>query len=301
MKIHIVFASVIAVMCLTTDDVHAWWVKGHEAIAQAAVSRLPEEVPAFFRAGGKAIAHLSGDPDRWKNKDAKFLRAAEYPDHFIDLEHLEGNTLPEDRFKAAVLISSLKHRPETTGMLPYALMEHFDRLTCAFYDLRQDPANEAIRMKCLVYAGVLAHYTGDVAMPLHTTKDYDGRKHPDGTTTQKGIHAKIDAFPEKFGFMPEEIGRELTGKEIEDVWKHVVNTILESHTHVDRCYKLDETGAFEKPTEESRAFIMARCRVAAQLTMDLYYTAWKRKPTSNRLIDFRRAKRKPVPGHFEHT
>jgi hypothetical protein len=259
-----------------TTPAAAWWVKGHEAIGQAAVQRLSDDVPAFFRAGGKTVAHLSGDPDRWKNKDAKFLRAAEYPDHFIDLEHLEGKDLPDDRFKAAVLITRLKHRPETTGMLPYALMEHFDRLTCAFYDLRQDPRNEAIKMKCLVYAGVLAHYTGDVAMPLHTTRDYDGKKLPDGTVIQKGIHAKIDAFPERFGFTPEEIGRDLSPKEIDDVWKHVVATIHESHKHVDRCYQLDQTDAFEKPTEESRAFIMDRCRVAAQLTMDVYYTAWKK-------------------------
>ncbi len=278
MKMRVRLIAALALVS-AASSASAWWVKGHEAIAQAAVNGLSEEVPAFFRAGGKTIAHLSGDPDRWKNKDAKFLRAAEYPDHFIDLEHLEGNALPDDRFKAAVLITRLKQRPEKTGMLPYALMEHFDRLTCAFYDLRQEPANEAVRMKCLVYAGVLAHYTGDVAMPLHTTKDYDGKTGPDGKMIQKGIHAKINAFPEKFGFTPEEIGRDLNAKEIDDVWKHVIQTILESHKHVDRCYKLDELGVFEKPTDESRTFIMERCRVAAQLTMDLYFTAWKRSAT----------------------
>jgi len=59
----------------------AWWVKGHEAIATAAASRVPDEVPSFFRAGAKALGYLSGDPDRWKNRDAKFLRAFEGPDH----------------------------------------------------------------------------------------------------------------------------------------------------------------------------------------------------------------------------
>src|SRR5262249_11285017 len=161
------------------------------------------------RAGAKTVAHLSGEPDRWKNKDAKFLRAAESPDHFIDLEDIDGKELPEDRYKAATMIARLKHRPEFTGMLPYAIMENSDRLTCAFFDLRQDPKNEAVRMKCLIYAGLLSHYTGDAAMPLHTTRDYDGRKGPDGKIAQKGIHAKIDAFPEKFGFSAEEIGREL--------------------------------------------------------------------------------------------
>jgi hypothetical protein len=256
--------------------VSAWWVKGHESIAQASVSILPEDVPPFFRAGGKTIAHFSGEPDRWKNKDAIFLRAGESPEHFIDLENFQSNAIPDDRYKAAALLTRLGQQPEKTGMLPYAIMEYFDRLTCAFYELRQEPENEIIRMKCLMYAGLLSHYTGDLSMPLHTTVDYDGRKGPAGQMVQKGIHAKIDAFPERFGLTAEEISRDLKPAEIGEVWKHVIQAIHESHTHVGLCYELDSGGAFEKPTEQSRAFILGRCRVGAQLTADLYYTAWKR-------------------------
>jgi hypothetical protein len=134
-------------------------------------------------------------------------------------------------------------------------------------------------VKCLVYAGVLSHYTGDAAMPLHTTRDYDGRKGPGGKLMQKGIHARIDGFPEKQSFTPEEISRGLEPREIPDVWKHVQKAIRDSHQYVDLCYELDATGAFARPTDRSRAFIMERCRVGAQLTMDLYYTAWKKSAT----------------------
>jgi hypothetical protein len=254
----------------------AWWVKGHESIAEAAASRLPEGMPAFFRAGGKQLAHFAGDPDRWKNPDAKFLRAAEAPDHYIDLEDLEGKDLPADRYKAAAMIARLKHRPERTGMLPYAILENYDRLSCAFKDYRDDPKNPAVPMKCLVYAGVLSHFTGDAAMPLHTTRSYDGRKGPDNKLVQRGIHAKIDGFPENNKLSPEEICRGLEPKKIDDVWAHVNQFIQASHTHVTKCYDLDGTGAFDKPTAESRAFILERCRAAAQLTMDLWYSAWLR-------------------------
>jgi hypothetical protein len=54
-----------------------WWVKGHESITQAAAARLPDELPAFFRNGGKHLAHFAGDPDRWKNRETPVLRAAE--------------------------------------------------------------------------------------------------------------------------------------------------------------------------------------------------------------------------------
>src|SRR5207302_417014 len=63
----------------------AWWVKGHETIAEAAASRLPESMPAFFRGAGKHLAHFAGDPDRWKNREANYSRAGTSPDHYIDL------------------------------------------------------------------------------------------------------------------------------------------------------------------------------------------------------------------------
>src|ERR1700722_9975610 len=82
----------------------AWWLKGHESIAEAGVAGLPDDVPAFFRAGGKTLAHCAGDPDRWKNPSAKFLKASESPDHYIDLENYQGKELPSDRWKAIALL-----------------------------------------------------------------------------------------------------------------------------------------------------------------------------------------------------
>jgi hypothetical protein len=253
-----------------------WWVNGHGSIAEAAVAGLPAEMPAFFRAAGKQLSHLAGDPDRWKNPSARHLSAAEGPDHYLDLEDYAGEELPADRYKAIALLQKLKQKPERTGMLPYAIMENYDRLSCAFYDYRADKANPAIRSKCIVYAGILAHLTGDCCMPLHTTRNFDGRPNKEGKMEQKGIHAKIDAFPERHGLTGEVIGRGLKARKIDDVWAHIVKTLKESHTHVDRCYELDRKGAFDKPTAESRRFILSRCRVAAQFTMDLWYSAWLR-------------------------
>jgi hypothetical protein len=254
----------------------AWWVQGHATIAEAAAAGLPDEVPAFFRAAGKQLGHYAGDPDRWKNPAARHLRAAEAPDHFLDLENYKGEELPADRYKAVALLVRLGQDPARTGMLPYAIMENYDRLSCAFYDLRAEPDSPAVRAKCLVYAGVLAHLTGDCVMPLHTTRDYDGRKGPDDKLVQKGVHARIDAFPERNGFTADELSRALKAKEIDDVWAHVLKTLKESHDQVDRCYELDKAGAFEKPTDEGRKFILERCRAGTQLTLDLWYTAWLR-------------------------
>jgi hypothetical protein len=262
------------VLLLIVGVLRAWWVEGHASIAEASASVLPDEMPAFFRAGGKQLGHYAGDPDRWKNPSCKFLRAAEAPDHFIDLEDYQGKELPKDRYRAIELLISLKQKPDRVGMLPYAIMENYERLCCAFYDHRADPKNEAIKQKCLVYAGVLAHLTGDCVMPLHTTRDYDGRKNKDGKLEQKGIHAKIDAFPEKNGLKAEEIGRGVKPKKIADVWAHVKERVDESHKLIGKCYEMDKDGVFDKPTKESRQFILDRCHAGAQFTADLWYTAW---------------------------
>lgn len=255
-----------------------WWGGGHETVAESAAARLPDGMPEFFRRGGKHLAHFSVDPDRWKNREMSFLRRAEEGNHFLDVEDLDGKELPAtNRFDAMKMVyGDLKKEPNKIGLLPYAILEYHEKLTVAFYDHRKDPKNEAVVMKCLVYGGTLAHYTGDAAMPLHTTRDYDGRIQPDGTVKQKGIHAKLDAFPEKHGIRPEEVSRGLEAKKIDDVWAHVTKFLAESHTHVGKCYTLDAAGEFDKPTDESRAFVLGRVRAAAQLTLDLWYTAWVR-------------------------
>jgi hypothetical protein len=255
-----------------------WWSGGHETIAEAAAARLPDDVPAFFRNGGKHLAHFSVDPDRWKNKELGFLRHEEEGNHYLDMEDLEGKKLPAThRFDAMKMIyTDLKKEPNKVGLLPYAILENYEKLVVGFADYRKNPTNTSIPMKCLVHGGVLAHYTGDAAMPLHTTRDFDGRKQPDGSVKQKGIHAKIDGFPEKNKITAEEVCRGLEAKKIDDVWAHVNKFIAESHTHIPKCYELDAAGAFDKPTDESRAFILARVRAGAQFTLDLWYTAWLR-------------------------
>ena len=64
-----------------------WWSGGHETIAEAAAARLPDDVPAFFRRGGKELAHFSVEPDRWKNKEMGFLSRAEEGNHFLAMEY----------------------------------------------------------------------------------------------------------------------------------------------------------------------------------------------------------------------
>jgi hypothetical protein len=266
---------ILPVLAIVAAFAPGWWVKGHESITAAAATRLPDAMPAFFRNGGTALAHAAGDPDRWKNRDCAALRRSVEADHYLDLEDLAGGELPRtNRFDGIEMIRKLGKDPVKVGMLPYAVLENYERLACAFADHRKEPENEIIRWKCLIYGGVLAHYTTDASMPLHTTIHFDGRVNADGTKTQKGIHARLDAFPEKFKLTSEEIARGVEPKPVEDVWAHFAAFLKESATHIDAAYEFDKAGAFDTPTEASRAFVLGRCRAGAQLTAEVWWAAW---------------------------
>lgn len=269
-------ALIIYSFCFPAKCAKGWWVEGHSRIADAACKILPPGLPAFFRSAGKDLGHLAGDPDRWKNKDLPFLRAAESPEHFLDLEYLEDSPLPEDRYKMLDLLHDKKRKATVVGMLPFAIIESHDRLACAFQDYRAAPEDPIIRAKCIIQAGILAHYTGDCSMPLHTTKDYDGKPDGNGGYRQRGIHARLDAFPEKHGITAEEMARDLEPSEFLSIRDRVMDEIRHGHQHVSMAYELDESGAFEKPTAVSRNFVLARCRRGVKFTAELWVSAWRK-------------------------
>jgi hypothetical protein len=111
-------------------------------------------------------------------------------------------------------------------------------------------------------------------MPLHTTKFYDGQPGADGQIQQQGIHAKIDAYPEKY-LTPAAIAEGLTAEASADVWPVITRSINESHKFVDQCYELDRQGGFDKAPEKARGLMLARAHASAKLTLDLWFSAWK--------------------------
>ena len=258
-----------------TRPVHAWWAGGHRLCTLAAVKGLPQDMPAFFRDAGADLAEMSVEPDNWKNPSASHLRTTEQPEHFIDLEFLEGKPLPEQRFELTKFYIHAGIDPSRGGFLPYAMQEGYERLMLAFRDYRNQPASHSVQQRIVVYAGWLAHYCEDAGMPLHTSKYFDGRPGPGGEIFQKGIHAKIDSFPEKNGFTIESISEGLVPEPALNVWPLIVRAIEESHKQCDRCYELDANDAFDKDPAKGRAFILERTRASSKLVLDLWYSAWK--------------------------
>ncbi len=275
MKPVTLFAFIVLIQCPTA---HAWHDEGHVYAALAAVESLPDDVPAFFREGAATVAHGSVDPDVIRLDAVPQLRDTDAPDHFIDLEYLRGNPLPPTRDGYRRLCAELGVDPQKAGMLPYAIAEWGQRLTVAFAEYRRWPDNPHIQMKCLVYAGVLSHFTADAAMPLHTTVHYDGRIEDGGGSPHTGIHARVDALPTKLPFDTIFV-EPLPGAEASDDLLALADRhIRASHDRLDAVYKLEaQVPALANPALDDDAvvaFTRERMRHAAGFTADVFYSAW---------------------------
>src|SRR5271167_1259301 len=147
-----------AVPCLLTvlllvNSAWPWGNEGHIQINRVAAEKLPPGVPNFLRNAAEQLAYLGPEPDRWREKSELALKASQEPDHFIDLELVEGMTLPPDRYSYYRAMEAKRQQtpdqpdsllPEKVGLQPYFTMEIFGRLVVAYREYRhalRDHAN----------------------------------------------------------------------------------------------------------------------------------------------------------------
>jgi hypothetical protein len=272
-------AVALCLLVFATTGAQAWWPQGHSILSEAAVRALPQEVPAFFRGGAGMIAHATQDPDVSKNRDAPLVSDREAPEHYIDLEMLDGRALPPTRHEFLKLCGEMKLDPKNVGYLPYAIAEWTERLSIAFAEHRRYPDNPYIKNKCLVYAGFLAHYAQDLCMPLHTTIHHDGRAMPDGSSPKTGIHTKVDSLIEKLQMQPAALAKNQGVAAVPALLPAIVQELQQSRSRINVTYSLEsqlppENGAWTA-TPQVKAFADERAREATRFTASLFLTAWR--------------------------
>ena len=158
--------------------------------------------------------------------------------------------------------------------MPYALAEWTERLAIAFAEHRRWPDDLPAQHKCLVYAGMLAHYAQDACQPLHVTVHFDGRKQEDGSVEGRGVHEPMDALVERIGFAPEVLAKEQELQNLEPLLPGILTRIDASREHIDGVYEL--AGNLEQvELEKVRVFGEDRARAAVNFTASLYWTAWR--------------------------
>lgn len=282
-----------AVFLTSATPAWAWHGKGHydaTLLALRAV-RTDGNLPAFFHAGADTVAHSSLDPDNFTRPIAPdVLHRAESPEHFFDIELLADANMPANRYEFIDLCYRRKLKPNRVGLLPYAVTEWTQRLTVALAEHRKYPENPAIRAKCLLHAGMLAHYAADLCQPLHVTIHYDGRVTAGGKSPRSGIHAKVDALLGKLtgdanapsprhAFDANALLTGLHPVAFEAVLPAAMAELRKSSALVDLVYELEKQIPAEAdpiaPGSRVEKFSAERMRAAAGFIASLYLTAWR--------------------------
>lgn len=268
----------VLLFVVLTSPAWAWWGGGHDILTQASIKALPDELPEFFRsASGEAmIAHCAYDPDISKNRDMAHARAAEYGEHYFDLELIKDNPVPADRDAFIELCAELNLVPRKVGYLPYAVAEWTERLAIAFAEYRKWPDNPIVQYKCYVYAGFLSHYAQDMVQPLHLTVHFDGIVQKDGTKLHSGIHEKVDSSIEMLKLDPNELAKDQNVERVGALFPAIVKQLKDGHRLVDKVYELvEQYQTLKEPSPELLEFTKERSREGVRWSASLYLTAWK--------------------------
>lgn len=300
-----------------------WDYAGHRIVNQLALAALPAEYPNFVHAVANAerVAFLAGEPDRWRNAPDLVLKQSggSWTDHFCDLEYLPAagidlDTVTSFRYDFIVQFAAgraanarnftpidpaknLDHTAEWPGFAPWAITEYFGKLRSAFSYLKvleelgtHDEILNA-QANVLYVMGVMGHYIGDCAQPLHTTKHHNGwtGENPRGYTTEK-IHSWVDGgIIAKAGITtgrlaprakpataiplaPRADGRD-------PMFVAVFEYLRAQHRQVEPLYRLEQKtklGRGESPmTDDVRDFVETRLLEGGQMLGAVWLTAYR--------------------------
>lgn len=308
----------------------AWDYEGHRTVNQLALAALPTNFPAFVKtpAARERIAFLGGEPDRWRNiSDDPSLMHYNGPDHYLDLEELAdygltSETLPSLRYDLAARlalaraahpeqfapIDPLKNRDHTReliGFAPYAITEYCGKLRSGFSYLKAyqnyggTPEEIANAQANLIYVmGVMGHFVGDCAQPLHVTRHHHGwvGNNPKGYTTNASFHAWIDG-----GFFKKTGGinvKKLVGKirpatiagdplKPDDLFRQVMAYLGQTYQQVEPLYQLEQEMKLTPENAkagEGRAFLEGQLVKGGQMLGDLWFSAWQQATEDKYLI-----------------
>lgn len=323
MKFQRTLFAAFAAAAISTTALRAWDYEGHRIVNQFALASLPEDFPGFVHEPDNAerIAFLAGEPDRWRNVPDLPLRNVNDVNHYLDLEQipeagLEIAKLPSVRsvfmleFAAARAAhaadlppidpaKNLDHTREWCGFLPWAIAENYDKLRSEFsylkvYEELGTPAEIANAKANIVYTmGVMGHYVGDGAQPLHSTTHHHGwvGPNPHGYTTWAGFHQWIDGgFIAKAGIkFPELAPQVVPAQPIslaprpdgrDPMFVAALNYVVAQNAMVEPLYRLEKEGKLghnpaDPVTPEARAFIDGQLVKGGEMLGAIWLTAWR--------------------------
>jgi hypothetical protein len=312
--------ALFVVLTIAAGPLRAWDYEGHRIVNKLAITSLPKDFPIAVNAPATAerIAFLSGEPDRWRNSTNVTFKHAHAQEHYLDVDDLEPlgltpKTASPFRYDFIAQLKSARekhpekfapidpgknsdHTRDLIGMLPWALNEQFAKLQSAFSYLKTfeqfggTPEEiQNARDNIIYQMGVIGHFAGDAAQPLHTTKHYNGwvGPNPNRYSTNKSIHSWIDGgFIRRAEVKFEQLSPKVRGAKllsskgtaVPGVFEDSMAFILEQFALVEKTYQLDRDGKLSPnrgDVTEGKEFIGGQLIKGGQFLGDLWFTAWQ--------------------------
>lgn len=172
----------------------AWGKRGHQAVCETAALAVAGGGNAgFMRSRAFDFGYYCNVPDFiWKS--GKNYQT-EKTEHYMDLEYFDAAFKKQPEVTKPFDLSRKEFDakfPEVKnefGRAFWRVREINDQISALTEQLKSLPdekvkEKQALQEKWLVLVGLMGHYIGDLAQPLHTTKNHDGQE-----SGQKGIHS----------------------------------------------------------------------------------------------------------------
>jgi len=198
-----------------------WGFWAHRKVNRMALFTLPQELFAFYKPHIDYVEEHAVDPDK-----RRYAVVEEAPRHYIDIDHYGEYPfpdLPRKWFDAVEKYS--EDSLQAYGIVPWHVELMMRRLENA---MRDRDVKYIIRI-----TADIGHYIGDMHVPLHCTKNYNGQ-----LTDQHGIHGFWESR------IPELIGDDydyLVGTAVYVPFVHdkIWEIVLESHLMSDSVLNLE--------------------------------------------------------------
>jgi hypothetical protein len=244
-----------------------WGNVGHRIINTKTILSVSSEM-SFWGSWSDSLAAHGSDADYRKSSDP-----TEAPKHYIDIDNYPefiSNGYISQSFDSLVLQHGITF-VMNQGILPWAIIKSFDSLQTAFQNNQFH--------KAMLVAADLGHYVGDMHMPLHITRNYNGQY-----TGQTGIHSRFEStMINSYNAQIVYSGDSLIY--VENISDFVFQMIYNNYNYVDSVLKADSlakafagntnsTAYYSKMWEVSKGFTTTLFKDASYKLTCLIYTAW---------------------------
>jgi len=264
----------------------AWGEKGHLMINRAAIDAASSKLPEFMNSAREQIIYNAYEPDRWREEGrTSSMNTVQAADHFFDSEYWGPiSTIEPDRYSLMEKVALKKIELIKIGYLPYAIIENYGKLVNAFRFWRNAKTpqdRESARMNAVYVAGVLGHYVGDGAQPMHMSIHYngwlDGAPNPKEYTKDRGFHSRYETAYVNAAVEISAVAPKMQAPQrLANVWQSIKEYLTQGFGELEPMYELEKTGEFnpQQPRPKGTEFIVNELARAGAMLSNLWYTAW---------------------------